>query len=765
MPLIAPVLDDRSFDDLFLELRNRIPVYNPEWTDHNETDVGITLLQLFAFLGEGLQFRFNQIPEATYVAFLKLLDIPMRPAAAARALLRFESKVANGISLYAGDQAKAGKTLFTLTQDLTVWPLDCVAIARQTQLSDEELAQPGKLHDFISQLDPGVGSAVQASVDAVRLASSSSDLSVTPYQTVTLTSDGLGDAVDFAATVDGTVWIAVLASPDLKIPVDKLADPTQGLKRVDGRKLPLSIGVSPDHWFPTLDQASACGEGGGPSLLWQASLAKPKADGSIDYTPVRVAGDTSGGFTREGVVRLELPADLASLGAPPAPTGLEGTGDFPPVLDDDRAERLWFWLRAWRGDGSRIGKLKLIALNAAPVEQVVAATAQLLGSGTGQPDQAYTLAQSPVLLDARYPVKLQVEEQGVWTDWQRAENLDAAGPTSRLFTVDAEAGVVRFGNGLAGQLPQLGERIRVLAYSTGGGVDGNVPPQAIGQLGDTLPGPTPPDPLRRPGQVSGLKLANPLKAYGGIDGESIQDALRRIPVELRRNRRAVAQDDFASLALETPGPALGRAECIPLFHAPSRSLKPGCVSVVVWPAQDPQHPNAPLPDAWELAQVCSWLDRWRLVTTELYVIPPTYRRIAISVSVKVSDGFGLDAVRDWVDVLLRQYLAPLPPYGPDGHGWPLGRRLLARELQGAAMQVEGVDFIQDLRLDAAAPGSDGNSETWVAVDMLQLQVWEVPEVAAITVVDDATPLPAPGTGLNPPPSKPAVPIPVMKDDC
>src|SRR5262249_48002514 len=135
MPLIAPVLDDRSFDDLFLELRNRIPVYNPEWTDHNETDVGITLLQLFAFLGEGLQFRFNQIPEATYVAFLKLLDIPMRPAAAARALLRFESKVANGISLYAGDQARAGKTVFTLTQDATVWPLDCVAIARQAQLS------------------------------------------------------------------------------------------------------------------------------------------------------------------------------------------------------------------------------------------------------------------------------------------------------------------------------------------------------------------------------------------------------------------------------------------------------------------------------------------------------------------------------------------------------------------------------------------------------------------------------------------------------
>jgi len=54
MPLIAPVLDDRSFEDLFAELRNRIPVYNPTWTDHLDSDPGITLLQLFAYLGEGL---------------------------------------------------------------------------------------------------------------------------------------------------------------------------------------------------------------------------------------------------------------------------------------------------------------------------------------------------------------------------------------------------------------------------------------------------------------------------------------------------------------------------------------------------------------------------------------------------------------------------------------------------------------------------------------------------------------------------------------
>ena len=479
------------------------------------------------------------------------------------------------------------------------------------------------------------------------------------------------------------------------------------------------------------------------------------------YTSVRVAGDTTEAFTCEGTVRLELPADLALLGAPAAPAGLAGTGDFPPELDDERAQRLWFWLRAWRTDRSRIGEVQLLTLNAAPCEQVVAAGAQLLGTGTGQPGQVYTLAEAPVVLDARYPVEVQVEEQGVWTDWHWQPNLDASGPADAHFTVDAEAGTVRFG----ARVPQLGERIRVNRYHTSQGAAGNVPPMAIDKLGTTLLSPAPPTPLRRPAMPPGVKVANPLKTYGGLDSEGIDEALRRIPTELRRNWRAVCQDDFASLAKETPGLELARAECLPLFHAPGRERKPGCVSVIVWPARDPQHPDAPLPDAWELAQVCAWLDRWRLVTTELYVIPPTYRRIAVAVSVKVREGYGLDAVRDWVDMLLRQYLAPLPPHGPDGRGWPLGRRVLARELEGAAMQVEGVEYIESLRLDFATPGASGQPETWSSIEVLRLADWEVPALVAVTVVDDATPLPAPGTGVAPPPVRPPVAVPVMKEEC
>src|SRR6185436_998191 len=107
MPIPNPILDDRSYQQLRDELVRRIPVYAPEWTDHNASDPGITLIELFSFLGENLLFRFNQIPEATRLAFLRLLQIPLRPAAPARAVITMATDASGGTLAPAGSQAAA----------------------------------------------------------------------------------------------------------------------------------------------------------------------------------------------------------------------------------------------------------------------------------------------------------------------------------------------------------------------------------------------------------------------------------------------------------------------------------------------------------------------------------------------------------------------------------------------------------------------------------------------------------------------------------
>ena len=76
MPLQLPNLDDRRYADLVEEARGLIPTYAPEWTNHNPSDPGITLVELFAFLSEMLIYRLNRVTSANVLSFLKLLNGP-----------------------------------------------------------------------------------------------------------------------------------------------------------------------------------------------------------------------------------------------------------------------------------------------------------------------------------------------------------------------------------------------------------------------------------------------------------------------------------------------------------------------------------------------------------------------------------------------------------------------------------------------------------------------------------------------------------------
>jgi len=110
------------------------------------------------------------------------------------------------------------------------------------------------------------------------------------------------------------------------------------------------------------------------------------------------------------------------------------------------------------------------------------------------------------------------------------------------------------------------------------------------------------------------------------------------------------------------------------------------------------------------------------------------------------NGYQVDAVRRWVELILRQYLAPVPPFGPDGRGWPLGRTIRRAELEAVAVQVEGVEYLEDDLLLAEKTDSG-----LVEVTSVSFARWELPELVQITVVG-GKPLPI-GTDIQPPPRR------------
>ena len=78
MALVTRNLDDRTFQDIVDEAKKKINLYCPEWTDHNVSDPGVTLIELFSWMFEMAIYRLNQVPDKHYTKLMELLGIYLK---------------------------------------------------------------------------------------------------------------------------------------------------------------------------------------------------------------------------------------------------------------------------------------------------------------------------------------------------------------------------------------------------------------------------------------------------------------------------------------------------------------------------------------------------------------------------------------------------------------------------------------------------------------------------------------------------------------
>ena len=79
MSLPNPRLDDRRFQDLVDDAKRMVQQRCVEWTDHNVSDPGVTLIETFAFMTDELLYRLNRVPDRLYITFLDLLGVTLHP--------------------------------------------------------------------------------------------------------------------------------------------------------------------------------------------------------------------------------------------------------------------------------------------------------------------------------------------------------------------------------------------------------------------------------------------------------------------------------------------------------------------------------------------------------------------------------------------------------------------------------------------------------------------------------------------------------------
>jgi predicted phage baseplate assembly protein len=154
MPLPTPTLDARHVQDIVEQVKSMIPRYCPEWTDHNVSDPGVTLIELFAWMTDMLLYRVNQVPDKSYIKFLELIGVRLESPRAARGPVTFYLSAAQPaeIAISAGAEGATVRTetnpaiVFSTEEDLVIRPP--VLTGAYTRNSSHSDASAWTTHDL-----------------------------------------------------------------------------------------------------------------------------------------------------------------------------------------------------------------------------------------------------------------------------------------------------------------------------------------------------------------------------------------------------------------------------------------------------------------------------------------------------------------------------------------------------------------------------------------------------------------------------------------
>lgn len=119
---------------------------------------------------------------------------------------------------------------------------------------------------------------------------------------------------------------------------------------------------------------------------------------------------------------------------------------------------------------------------------------------------------------------------------------------------------------------------------------------------------------------------------------------------MRSQNRAITADDFKARAEQAGG--VKRAVALPTTHPDHPGVDvPGAVTVVIVPETKEVPPT---PSAYLIRHVCNYLDRFRLLTAELFVKGPEYQEVRLSVRVAADPYAAFDAVLEAVKKALNE---------------------------------------------------------------------------------------------------------------
>ena len=358
---------------------------------------------------------------------------------------------------------------------------------------------------------------------------------------------------------------------------------------------------------------------------------------------------------------------------------------------------------------------------------------ELLGHGTEQPGLSVATRRAPILAsntdDVRLIVGVETDRERLeprapaiqWNNkvyriWTEVEHFANLAPGMRAYIVDRTSGIVTFApalrritkDGLAeapaalAAVPGAGREIRAW-YWRGGGPSGNVGARMLKVLKDAIPGVT---------------VLNPEAAAGGRDAETIENAMKRGPVEFRSLERAVTASDFEKFAQES-GP-IARAKAVTRAEIWAHAA-PGSVEVLLVPQIPADALSGPL-DATGMSayysaqirgQIQADLDRRRPLGTKCVVNWAHCKTVKVKARIV--------AYREEDRELLQGRFLERLFRTVNPAAWRFGQTLRASHIYDLILSEAGVNYVDEIGFEVT--DSPNRDVRWLARDRFQPNTW------------------------------------------
>lgn len=342
-----------------------------------------------------------------------------------------------------------------------------------------------------------------------------------------------------------------------------------------------------------------------------------------------------------------------------------------------------------------------------------------LGVSDGTPNQTFPLKQGPVLLDFVYLSNDYKPNPEIQVDGEKwtlkpflltKESRVSASNEAKHFTVDDFDNIVRFGDGVFGAI--LPERAKIVCkrYQVLEGPEALIKVGELKYILDEIPG-------LQPGET--LSIEGNEDAEGGMNFFKKDELFTKGLENLRKPYRLITSEDFARVLLTDFNEFQRLSESKPeILRAVAmmnrKALKPsglgertGHVTILVLPEFDEKEMKDedkditykqtlinvdPLKD-----KILRFLDKRRLITTQLHLISAKLKRVEIRIGVVINKERNFREMENMIRNKLYDFMSILKGYF-DKNGWPLGRSLYKSHIYRLVENIEGVDHVSSLLL-------------------------------------------------------------------